>query len=209
MWNARRCVLFMAYLRETQALMLFKRHDIKQLDDQEVLKRFRSNGDMRCIEEIYKRYSHLIFGVCLKYLRSRENAKDATLAVFEKLIVELKRHEITSLPFWLHTVTKNHCLRVLKLEQRIDTTELTPQREGKAMNEDEWQEQQDLEMELTALESALQHLSGGQGICIRLFYLEQRSYQEISESTGFSLNEVKSHIQNGKRNLRLMLKRTA
>jgi RNA polymerase sigma-70 factor (ECF subfamily) len=40
---------------------------------------------------------------------------------------------------------------------------------------------------------------------VERFYLHQQSYQQIAEGTGYSLSQVKSHIQNGKRNLKLLL----
>jgi RNA polymerase sigma-70 factor (ECF subfamily) len=58
---------------------------------------------------------------------------------------------------------------------------------------------------LISLHQALAALKEKQKVCVELMYLEGKSYQEISEMTGYSLKEVKSYIQNGKRNLRNML----
>ena len=43
---------------------------------------------------------------------------------------------------------------------------------------------------------------------VELFYLQEKSYKEIVDQTGFSMNDVKSYIQNGKRNLKIMLSKT-
>jgi len=48
-----------------------------------------------------------------------------------------------------------------------------------------------------------------QKLCVILFYLEKRSYQEIATSTQFTQMQVKSHIQNGKRNLKLLMEKKA
>ena len=63
----------------------------------------------------------------------------------------------------------------------------------------------DTEEKIENLVAAIDTLNSGQKQCIRLFYLESYSYQEIAALTGQELNEVKSHIQNGKRNLKLIL----
>lgn len=60
---------------------------------------------------------------------------------------------------------------------------------------------------LKDLEEAMQHLKKEQKTCIRMFYLQRKSYQSIAEETGFNLLQVKSYIQNGKRNLRLLLEK--
>jgi RNA polymerase sigma-70 factor (ECF subfamily) len=57
------------------------------------------------------------------------------------------------------------------------------------------------------MEEALKELNQEQRQCVTLFYLERRSYQEIHEITGFTLLQVKSYIQNGKRNLRILIEK--
>ena len=60
---------------------------------------------------------------------------------------------------------------------------------------------------LTQMETALQQLNAQQQQCVTLFYLHKKSYQQITEHTGYTLLQVKSNIQNGKRNLKIMLQR--
>jgi RNA polymerase sigma-70 factor (ECF subfamily) len=52
---------------------------------------------------------------------------------------------------------------------------------------------------------AMENLNPEQKRCIDLLYLQQKSYKEVSELTGYDLKKVKSYIQNGKRNLKIML----
>ena len=59
-----------------------------------------------------------------------------------------------------------------------------------------------LEEKLEQLQDALVRLSEEQKKCIELFYFKEKSYKEVSDLTGFSINEVKSYLQNGKRNLK-------
>jgi RNA polymerase sigma-70 factor (ECF subfamily) len=57
------------------------------------------------------------------------------------------------------------------------------------------------------LEEAIQELSEEQKLCVNLFYLQKKSYQQITDRTGFTLMQVKSYIQNGKRNLKIILEK--
>ena len=59
---------------------------------------------------------------------------------------------------------------------------------------------------LTNLELALTHLKEEQRTCIELFFLQEKKYEEVAELTGFSAKQVKSYIQNGKRNLAIYMK---
>ena len=60
---------------------------------------------------------HLVYGVCLKYLKEREESKDAVMQIFEKLIVEIPKHNIENFSSWLHVVTKNYCLMQLRSDK--------------------------------------------------------------------------------------------
>ena len=64
------------------------------------------------------------------------------------------------------------------------------------------QEAEDKEFVLHYLKEGIGELKDEQRECIELFYLKECSYAEVASMTGFSLKEVKSHIQNGKRNLK-------
>jgi len=61
------------------------------------------------------------------------------------------------------------------------------------------------ERQLDKLESGIQQLNEGQKVCVELFYMKEKSYREIADLTGYSLHDVKSYIQNGKRNLKLFM----
>ncbi len=176
------------------------------LPDEEIIARYRADKDPQWIGLLADRYLHLVYGVCLKYLKNQENARDATMEIFEKLLADLLRHELRSFRSWLFTVARNHCLMKLRADRpeiRIDGWEKDilfvkmddPLHLIKA---------EEKEQKLVELEQAINRLSPEQGQCIRLFYLEKKSYQEVSEITGYSLKQVKSHVQNGKRNLKIM-----
>ncbi|UCH14514.1 MAG: sigma-70 family RNA polymerase sigma factor [Bacteroidales bacterium] len=175
--------------------------------DDELVAEYFSEGNLGIIGELYKRYTHLVLGVCLKYLKNEEKSKDAVMEIFESLIDKLKVHKVTNFKSWLYTVSKNHCLMLLrsdssytKLKDRIfhnsilENMELQDQMHPLIENEKE--------LLIEQLDKALNELNIEQGNCIKLMYLENKSYREIADITGYSMKEVKSYIQNGKRNLK-------
>lgn len=176
------------------------------MPDEELVQRYRNSHEPLYIGELYNRYTHLVFGVCMKYLKSEAEAEDATMQIFEKLIAELKKHHIVAFKPWLHTVVKNHCMMVF----RKDTTEAKRKTElrheigGLVENPEEnhLKEQEDKEFVLQHLKEGIEELKEEQRVSVELFYLKEMSYNEIATITGYSMNEVKSYIQNGKRNLK-------
>ncbi len=177
--------------------------------DSWLIDKFRSTGDLDYLGRLYERYMHLVFGVCLKYLKDRETSRDATMHIFEKLIVEIPKRDIENFKPWLHVITKNHCLMHLRAEKsKSARREKLLEEEAIFMEnsiEMHHNNEQVLDSDLDALKKCIDQLKSEQQECIKLFYLEERCYQEISEMTRFDLKKVKSYIQNGKRNLKICM----
>ncbi len=179
-----------------------------------LLTQYRISGDLSIVGELYKRYSHLVFGVCMKYLKNEALAEDLSMQVFEKLITDLKNHEVNNFRPWLHMVTRNECLMHLRRDKKMRVVELEP---GRTEDDDadvvEFASEEHLddvhlkEEQLVMLEAGIRELNEDQRTCIELFFLHKRSYQEIADLTGYDLNKVKSYIQNGKRNLRIYMEK--
>ena len=140
----------------------------------------------------------------MKYLKNEEEARDAVQQIFLKSITELSKYKVAYLKSWLYMVAKNHCLMKLR-----DKNIFIPVEEKIQLTSPESDRQELLEKEatLTLLENSLEELNPEQKSCVTLFYLQKRSYQEIVNSTGFSLLQVKSYIQNGKRNLKILVEK--
>lgn len=179
------------------------------LTEQELISKYRETGDKIFFGELFKRYSHLVFGVCMKYLKNEDNAKDAQMQIFEKLINDLLKHEVTHFKTWLHSVSKNHCLMQLRSEKNTTGKLDELKNSGNEFMESSailhLNHVEEHEARLNNLEKGIELLNEGQKICIELFYLKEMCYNEIASKTGYSLNEVKSYIQNGKRNLKIYL----
>lgn len=179
------------------------------LSDEELVHRYRNSHDTAYIGELYVRYTHLVYGVCLKYFHNDADAQDAVMQIFEKLIVELKKHHVETFRPWLHIVVKNHCMMHFRKEASANKKEAQLINNVKASMENAEIEHQDTEQEK---EMMAQYLSSGMGSlkdeqrrCVELFYIHSKSYQQIVNETGYTMNEVKSYIQNGKRNLKIYI----
>jgi RNA polymerase sigma factor (sigma-70 family) len=173
-------------------------------DDETQLNSYRSNGDITVLGKLFEKHVPLIYGVCLKYLKDEDSCKDAVMGIFEELIVKLKQHEVKQFRSWVYVLTRNYCLMQLRAGKKTGTVsldevmEFTPFLHPDDDNKEE---------ALKALERCMEKLTAVQKQSIDLFYLKEKCYKEITELTGFSLNDVKSYIQNGKRNLKICLEK--
>jgi RNA polymerase sigma-70 factor (ECF subfamily) len=176
------------------------------MPDLELVRLYKQSGDMNVLGVLFSRYMNLVYGVCLKYLKDRNESKDAVMQVFEKLTQTLRTHEVTWFKSWLYTTTRNHCLMQLRAKKgpNVEITETLVMESALREHPEDGQE---LEENLAKLEKCLERLNEEQQQCVRLFFLQQKSYRQISDVTGFDFNQVKSHIQNGKRNLKNCLER--
>jgi RNA polymerase sigma factor (sigma-70 family) len=174
------------------------------LTDKELVSLYKESGDMSVLGELYQRYMDLVYGVCLKYFKDSELAKDAVMQVFEELVLKLKKHEVDNFRPWLHQVAKNHCLMQLRTPKNLKTVEFKAEF---VQSEENVHLNGVLEKEenFKKLEYCLGTLTDDQKEAIRLFYLEGKCYNEIVEITGQEWNQVRSCIQNGRRNLKLCM----
>jgi RNA polymerase sigma-70 factor, ECF subfamily len=190
--------------------MLFKKPEKRShyISDEELLSEFCSTGNLDVLGELFSGYMHLVYGVCLKYLKDRDESMDAVMQIFEKLIIELPRHKIDNFRGWLHVVTKNYCLMYLRSQRSNE------------QKRKEWIDESVVFMETSqflhpldddrqetekALTDCIEKLKGEQKECIRQFYFDDRCYNEIAVSMDIDEKKVKSYLQNAKRNLKLCL----
>ena len=164
---------------------------------------FKNDGNADWLGIILERYTLVLFGVCMKYLRAEEQAKDAVQQVFLKALSEMPKYAIDNIGGWLYQVARNHCLSILRSKKNYTNDEslkYIPQPEEVPLSL-----LIEKEKNIDRLKAALVELKEEQRICVAGFYLDKKSYTQISQETGWSMKQVKSNIQNGKRNLRLKL----
>lgn len=174
------------------------------LTDQELVALYKKSEDLSALGELYQRYMDLVYGVCLKYHKESETAKDSVMQIFEELVSKLKKHEVDNFRGWLHQVAKNHCLMQLRTPRNLKTvefkSELVQSEENVHLNG-----VLEKEENYKKLEHCLGTLTPEQQNAIRLFYLEGKCYNEITAITGMDWNQVRSFIQNGRRNLKICM----
>ncbi|GAB3932052.1 RNA polymerase sigma factor [Larkinella terrae] len=187
--------------------MFFKRfRKPKPVTDAEYISEYKATGDLEWLSALYERYMDLVYAVCFKYLRDEEESKDAVMQLFEQLITDLRKYEIQHFKSWLHSTARNYCLMQLRQRKTV-AGEWNDEAEVIEMPLTVWPETDglDLETKLNQLDDCLKNLSEEQRTSISLFYLNQKTYADIAELTGYDLKNVKSHLQNGRRNLKICM----
>lgn len=148
----------------------------QQLTDQQLLDRFYNDHNNEWLGILLQRYTLLLLGLCMKYLKNEEQAKDSVQQVFLKVIGELQKYKVEHFKSWIYMVAKNHCLMILRDRQGKIPAELSERLKLPA--EDEIQGRQTLLQNnhtMDLMENALKELNSEQQQCITLFYLEKRA----------------------------------
>ena len=183
------------------------------ISDAELIGHYKQTGDLKSLGELYQRYMDLVYGVCLKYFKETERSKDSVMQIFEELIVKLKKHQVENFRSWLYQLAKNYCLMQLRTPKNVRTVEipesLMQSEENVHLNgmSDGISSALEKEDNFQRLEYCLTTLSDDQRKAVRLFYLEGKCYNEIVELMGQEWKQVRSFIQNGRRNLKICMEK--
>ena len=178
------------------------KENINNFSDVELLSLIEKTGDITYIGVLFKKYSTMLLGFSMNYLKDEATAKDAVMDVFEIVLLEIKKGKIKNFKSWLFTVTRNYCFKLLKEKRPIlDYNEAIEENGGNCIDYEVREKQDKQEEQLVQLEIALTQLKTEHKKCLILFYYKNKSYKEIAAITGFDIKKVKSYIQNGKRNL--------
>lgn len=169
-------------------------------DDLDLVKKFSKSRDQKILGLLFERYMALVYGVCLKYLKDREDAKDAVMEIYESMAHKLLNREIHNFKSWLYVTTKNHCLMKLRHSKSFKEIDDHLMEFEFVVHHDD--DEDDMEENLKKLAKCIEELNPEQKTCINKFFLDKKSYKEISSLTSYNLNQVKSFVQNGKRNLK-------
>ena len=179
---------------------------LAHIEDKELLNKFYSDGNNQWLGMLLQRYTLLLFGVCMKYLKDEEEAKDAVQQIFLKVITELQKYKVDYFKSWLYMIAKNLCLMKIRDKHGRVPVEIS---DKIAAAEDAFTKSELFEKDqtLALMEEGLNELNEEQKLCLTLFYLQKKTYQQITDFTNFNLPQVKSYIQNGKRNLKLIVEK--
>ena len=188
-------------------MLLFKNRT-DTLSDEELLAAYKRRPSEAIFSQLFRRHAHKLYGLCLSYLKNPQDAEDAVMDSFADLPPKLLKYDIEDFESWLFLVVRNYCLKLLKEKARLRTDgldEICEEVFVESAHDETLHSIEEEERRYEALSDAIDQLKGPQRKCIILFYLENRPYQEIAVLTSIGLNEVKSHIQNGRRNLKNLL----
>ena len=191
-----------------ESVMGFLRMTPTSETDEELLRLYRNSGKTEYFGRLYDRYIPLVYGLCLKYLQNEDNAQDAVMQLFEELVPKVLKHDIQTFRTWLYTVSKNHCMQILREKERVPQVEF----QSEFMESEEFlyllDGEDDNSERIKALQHCMEKLPEQQRISVVHFFSKGLSYADIVDATGFPLTKVKSYIQNGKRNLKICIENT-
>lgn len=183
-------------------------NDPRHISDEQLLAQYGATKDNRWLGILLQRYTLLLVGVGMKYLKNKDDAADCVQQVFLKVLAYVPQHEVTHFRSWIYTITKNQALMILRHRKGVTVDELE-EAHTESLSDNSENEVWEREQLMAALENSMGKLNAEQESCIRLFYLEKLSYSQIAEKKGYTAAQIKSHIQNGKRNLKsLILKKS-
>ena len=176
------------------------------LPDEALLEAYRGTGDMQALADLYERYMELVYGLCIKYLKDPEVAKDAVMGIFETLVRDLRKPiAVRYFKSWLYSVSKNYCLMQIRAAGKEKKVEISPD----LMQSGDWLHLNEEEERFQRLDQCIESLPSDQRRVVVLFYKENKCYNEIEAITGQEWNRVRSHIQNARRNLRICMEKKA
>lgn len=187
----------MAFLKNIQT---------SRLPDADLVILYKESNDLSILGELYQRHMDLIYGVCLKYLKDPDQAKDSVMSIFEELTLKLRKHEVNHFKAWLHQLARNHCLMYLRSPRNKNPIAL-PEELMQSAETEHLNAVMEKEQHLQDMSKCLETLGAEQRQVIEAFYLKEQSYQEIAQETALDWNRVRSLIQNGRRNLRICMEK--
>lgn len=179
--------------------------DLKDMSDEELIQRFHSTGNASWVGHLYKRYTHKLYGLCLHFFKSQADAEDALMEIYLLVQKRLTRSPIDNFRPWLQRVARNYCVKTLQHRANAQSDDSAEIFSALFMENGEFDPLYTVEERYTALSQSVEALNTEQKTCIVLFFFQQKSYQEIADFTNYSIKEIKSYLQNGKRNLRIKM----
>jgi RNA polymerase sigma factor (sigma-70 family) len=183
-----------------------ERHKAEEIETAEWLKGLLSNGDTRYWGRIFEKYKRPVFARCFSMLQNGEDARDLTSDVFIRAFENIRQYDMKR-PFfpWLYRIATNLCIDFIRRNDRVramqekDVENLSDENGPDTLLDNETLKEK--------IKTAIEKMKSPQKLCFCLFYLQEKSYDEIVQLTGYNHDEVRSHIQNGRRKFKLAFER--
>ena len=156
-------------------------------------------GDKRAQRDLYEQYKHLLFKLCLRYARDRQEAEDFLHESFITIFRDLSQYRANgALGGWLRRVTINTALQQLRKQKRL----LYPDTDLSQVPDISEEEALPPLYNMEELISHIQQLPPGYRAVFNLFVVEQYSHKEIAKSLDISVGSSKSQLSKAKAMLR-------
>lgn len=181
-----------------------------QYSDEALVKKFQASKESYYAGLLFERYNEMTVSLALSYLKNEKDAEDAVMDCFEILYKDLKTAEVKNFGGWYYSVVKNHLLKLKKKRRKLAGDELIEGYHDQDKDEyglfEQLFDNRNEEIE-KLINEILKTLKPEQEECVKAFYLDEKSYKEIAKELKLTENTVKSHIQNGKRKLKIELEK--
>lgn len=190
---------------EQNITFAFEKQSYLILEDKDLVEEYKLTGNQEIAAKLFVKYDYLVYGVCLKYLKNPEDAIDVVQDIYLQVVNKLKTHQVADFRPWLYVLTKNHCLDILRKKNKVNLQEFNPNivYSDQIFHPDEVND----DGLMAKLLKCLDALPSEQRDCVHQFYFDKKSYKEICDDSNRNLNQVRSHIQNGRRNLKICMER--
>ncbi|MBL8228224.1 MAG: RNA polymerase sigma factor [Bryobacterales bacterium] len=152
----------------------------------------RSGRREEAFETLVTIYQHKVYRLALTMLRNPQAAEDATQETFLRVWKALPGFRGDSeISTWIYSIARNRCLSMLNRSSskcEIGMEEL-PEQTAPPHDPDPF----------PTLMEALGQLDGRQREAVALFYLEDKSYEEMSQQMGIPIGSVKTYLHRARR----------
>ncbi len=178
-----------------------------------LLQKYKESKEVIYIGEIYSRYIHLVYGVCLAEINSRQKAQIAVMNIYDKLIAKESLPEEKDFKLWLYVVTLNYC-RALKGE----LTEKDKQFE--IIDDLMWKAEVEYHYNLTTfntesytfalnkiLKSNENELTNTQKSYLHYFYKQKKSYSEIATIENTTTEKVMQLLKTTRKQINSLIQK--
>jgi RNA polymerase sigma-70 factor, ECF subfamily len=184
--------------------------DLKAKSDEEVILALQA-GDMRCYDELVRRYKIRLYTFVVQMVKNDQLAEDIVQDTFIRLYRHYQSYRtIAKFRTWIFTIAANQVRTQMRKLSKMKTIDLEPRNSGDRATElphpqRNVDEQVAGKMTVEKVKSAMEQLPDEFREAIILREIEELSYDEIVSMLNLPLGTVKSRINRARARLRDLL----
>ena len=166
--------------------------------DEEIALHFKQTGDNEFFSQLFAKHRKKVFFVCRSFFDDGSAAEDATQETFLRAYLYIAQFHGGDFSSWIMRIAKNACIDEWRKRRPVSEFDETTTAGGSAA--DTFSSSIDLRLTVEKVIKEMRFLPSEQQQCLEL-KIEGYSYEETAVRTGFTVDAVKSHLQNGRRML--------